>query len=87
MTHMQVELPDQTVRDVQLMLDKRGEPANVAEFIDRTVQRALLFETVREIKRQNAGAPPDELDRIIDEAVNATRTDANDCYPQFTGRR
>jgi Arc/MetJ-type ribon-helix-helix transcriptional regulator len=77
MTFMQIELPDQTVRDVQLMLAKRGERANVSEFIDRTVQRALFFETVREIKRQNTDTSSDELERIIDEAVNAARTDAN----------
>lgn len=70
---MQIELPDQTVRDVQAMLANRGENRDVSEYVDRTLQRALLFETVREVKRQNAGVHPDELDRLIDEAVEAVR--------------
>jgi Arc/MetJ-type ribon-helix-helix transcriptional regulator len=70
---MQVELPDKTVRDVEAMLAKRGQNGNVSEFIDRTLQRALFFETVRDVKRQNASADPQELDQLIDEAVAAAR--------------
>jgi Arc/MetJ-type ribon-helix-helix transcriptional regulator len=72
---MQVELPDKTIRDVEAMLAKRGDNGNVSEFIDRTLQRALFFETVREVKRQNAGADAKELDRLIDEAIATTRAD------------
>lgn len=72
---MQIELPDQTVRDVQDMLAKRGENGNIAQYIDRTLQRALFFDTVREVKRQNAHVEPDELDRLIDKAVEAVRSE------------
>jgi len=72
---MQIELPDQTVREVQDMLAKRGQNGNVAQYIDRTLQRALFFETVREVKRQNANVDSDELDRLIDEAVAAVRAE------------
>ena len=72
---MQIELSDQTIRDVQALLAKRGERVDVSAFVDRTLQRALFFETVREVKRQNAGVDPDELDRLIDEAVEAVRSD------------
>jgi Arc/MetJ-type ribon-helix-helix transcriptional regulator len=68
---MQVELPEKTIRDVEDLLAKRGENGNVSEFIDRTLQRALFFETVRDIKRQNSSAEPRELERLIDEAVAA----------------
>jgi hypothetical protein len=64
---MQIELPDKTVRDVEAMLAKRGENGNVSDFIDRTLQRALFFETVRLVRRQNASADPHELERLIDE--------------------
>ena len=74
---MQIQLPDETIRDVQAMLAKRGENGDVSEYIDRTLQRALFFETVREIKRQNAGVDPDELDRLIDDAVEAVRAERN----------
>jgi hypothetical protein len=53
---MQVELPDKTIRDTEAMLAKRGQNGNVSEFIDRTLQRALFFETVRDIRRQNTRA-------------------------------
>ena len=55
------------------MLAKRGGNGNVSEFIDRTLQRALVFETIRDVKRQNAGADPQALDRLIDEVVAAVR--------------
>jgi hypothetical protein len=55
------------------MLAKRGQNGNVSEYIDRTLQRALFFETVRDVKRQNAGADPQDIDRLIDEAVAVAR--------------
>ena len=72
---MQIELPDQTVRDVEAMLAMRGEQGDVSAFVNRTLQRALFFETVREVKHRNAGVDPDELDRLIDEAVVAVRSE------------
>jgi Arc/MetJ-type ribon-helix-helix transcriptional regulator len=82
---MKIELPDQTVRDVETMLAKRGENGNVSDFIDRTVQRALFFDTVGEVKRQNAGADPDEVDRLIDEAVEAARAECKGMAPNADG--
>jgi Arc/MetJ-type ribon-helix-helix transcriptional regulator len=82
---MQVEVPDKTVRDVEAMLAKRGQNGNVSEFIDRTLQRALFFETVRDVKRQNAGANPQELDRLIDEAVTAARAERSRTNPDANG--
>lgn len=82
---MQVELPDKTVRDVEAMLAKRGHKGNVSEFIDRTLQRALFFETVRDVKRQHADADPQELDRLIDEAVAAARAGRNRTNPDAHG--
>jgi hypothetical protein len=67
---MQIDLPDKTVRDVEAMLAKRGQNGSVSEFIDRTLQRALFFETVRDVKCQNASADPQELDRLIDVACS-----------------
>lgn len=82
---MQVEIPDQTVRDIQAMLAKRGQNGNVSQFIDKTVQRALFFDTVREVKRQNAGIDPDELDRLINEALKAARAESKRTTPDADG--
>jgi hypothetical protein len=72
---MQIELPDQTVRDVEAMLAQRGEGSDVSAFVDRTLQRALFFDAVREVKKQNAGVDVRELDQLIDEAVKAARSE------------
>jgi Arc/MetJ-type ribon-helix-helix transcriptional regulator len=82
---MQVELPNDTVRDVEALLAQRGENGGVSEFIDRTVQRALFFELVREVKRQNAGVDPGELERAIDEAVQAARAERRGMVPGANG--
>lgn len=82
---MQIELSDQTIRDVQALLAKRGEGVDVSTFVDRTLQRALFFETVREVKRQNIGTHPDELDRLIDEAVEAVRAERRGTRPDVNG--
>jgi hypothetical protein len=37
--------------------------------VNQTLQRAIFFDTVRELKRQNADVDPEELDRLVDEAV------------------
>jgi Arc/MetJ-type ribon-helix-helix transcriptional regulator len=72
---MRIELPDQTVRDVEAMLAQRGERSDVSAFVDRTLQRALFFEAVREVKKQNAGVDASVLDQLIDEAVKAARSE------------
>jgi len=78
---MQIELSAQTIREVQALLAKRGEGVDVSAFVDRTLQRALFFETVREVKQQNIGTHPDELDRLIDEAVEAVRVERRGTRP------
>ena len=82
---MQVDLPDKTIRDVEAMLAKRGQNGKVSEFIDRTLQRALFFETVRDVKRQNAGADPQEIDRLIDDAIAAARAERSRTDPDANG--
>jgi hypothetical protein len=82
---VQIELSDQTIRDVQALLAKRGEGVDVSAFVDRTLQRALFFETVREVKQQNIGTHPDELDRLIDEAVEAVRAERRGTRPDANG--
>lgn len=82
---MQIELSDQTIRDVQALLAKRGEGVDVSAFVDRTLQRAVFFETVREVKQQNAGVDPAELDQLIDEAVEAVRAERKGTNPDANG--
>lgn len=67
------------------MLANRGAGGGVSEFIDHTVQRALFFETIRDIKRQNAGVDANELNRLIDEAVKAARANSGKAVRHANG--
>jgi Arc/MetJ-type ribon-helix-helix transcriptional regulator len=82
---VQIELPDQTVRDVQALLAERGESVDVSAFVNQTLRRALFFDTVREVKRQNASVDPAELDRLIDDAVKAVRVEGRRATPDAAG--
>lgn len=78
---MQINLPDQTIRDVQELLTRQGSALDVAAFVDRTLQRALFFEAAREIKQRNQGVDPQELQAEIDAAVEAVRAAARKAAP------
>jgi hypothetical protein len=71
---MQIEVSDETARDVRTLLAQQGKDNSLAEYVDQAVRRAVFFDTVREVKRDNADADPIEIDRLIDEAVQAIRT-------------
>lgn len=70
---MQIELPDNTIRDLEAMLARTGG-GDLAEYVDRTVKRAVFFDTVREVNRHNSDADPELLDEEIEEAVKAIRS-------------
>jgi hypothetical protein len=82
---VQIELSDQTARDVRALLAQRGEGIDVSAFVNQTLQRAVFFETAREIKRQNADADSAELDRLIEEAVQNVRAQRNGTIPDANG--
>jgi hypothetical protein len=82
---MQIELSDQTARDVQALLAQRGGHVDVSAFVNQTLQRAVFFETVREIKQQNEGVDSVELERLIDEAVANARSESRGSAPHANG--
>lgn len=72
---MQIDLPPQTVEDVKIYLAKTGRSGDIAEFVDRSVQRALFFSVATDIQRRNAGHDQGDVDAAIEEAViHARRT-------------
>jgi hypothetical protein len=73
---MQIDIPDATVRDLQVMLARQGSSPDLTSFVNRTLQRAVFFETVREVQKQNAECDPVELQNLIDQAVDAVRADS-----------
>jgi hypothetical protein len=73
---MQIDIPDATVRDLQVMLARQGSSPDLTSFVNRTLQRAVFFETVREVQKQNTNFDPVELQNLIDQSVDAVRVDS-----------
>lgn len=71
----QIEISDETYRGIETMLANRGEAMAVDQYVDRTVNRYLFFETVREVKKRNKDIAPEVLQQEIDEAVAAVRAE------------
>lgn len=50
---------------------KKGD---LSKFIEEAVRRRVLQCTVQDIRARNADADPDEIQRIVDEAVSEVRS-------------
>jgi hypothetical protein len=51
---------------------KKGD---LSKFIEEAVRRRVLQCTVQDIRTRNADADPDEIQRIVDEAVSEVRAE------------
>ena len=51
---------------------KKGD---LSKFIEEAVRWRVFHRTIRDIKARNAGADPDEIQRIVDEAVREVRAE------------
>ena len=51
---------------------KKGD---LSRFIEEAVRRRVLQCTIQDIRARNADADPDEIQRIVDEAVSEVRTE------------
>ena len=51
---------------------KKGD---LSKFIEEAVRRRVLQCTIQDIRARNAAADPDEIQRIVDEAVNEVRAE------------
>jgi len=47
----------------------------LSKFIEEAVRRRVLQCTIQDIRARNADADPDEIQRIVDEAVSEVRTE------------
>jgi hypothetical protein len=48
---------------------------DLSKFVEDAVNRRVLQCTVQDIRARNANASPDEIQRIVDEAVSEVRAD------------
>lgn len=72
---MQINLPDNTIRDIEAFLANSGENLDIATFIDQSVRQSMLSGIVGKIHKRNESANPEDLDALIDEVVKAVRED------------
>ena len=74
MTRWTLSIPDETDRTVRTYLARTGlKKGDLSRFVDRAVRRQVFGLVVQEIKERNADADPDELARLIEEAVEQAR--------------
>jgi Ribbon-helix-helix domain len=48
---------------------------DLSKFVEDTVRWRVLQRTIQDIRERNAGADPDEIQRIVDEAVSEVRAE------------
>ena len=48
---------------------------NLSEFIEEALRRRVLQCTIQDIRARNAAADPDEIQRLVDEAVSEVRAE------------
>jgi len=48
---------------------------DLSKFIEEAVRRRVLQCTIQDIRARNADADPDEIQRIVDEAVSEVRAE------------
>ena len=56
-----------------LLATRGGKKGDLSRFVEEAVNREVLRETIRAIQERNADADPEELERLIEEEVSATR--------------
>jgi hypothetical protein len=72
-----VPVSPETDRAVRAHLEARGmNAAELARFVEEAVQRRLLDESVAEARKGFADLAPEEVERLVEEAVASVREDA-----------
>jgi hypothetical protein len=70
-----IKVSRETDLSLRTFLGARGmKKGDLSKFIEDAVRWRVFHRTVQEIKTRNANTNPEELQRIIDEAVREVRT-------------
>lgn len=71
-----LKVSKETDLDLRTYLGSQGmKKGDLAKFIEDAVRRRILQLTIQDIRERNAGADPDEIQRIVDEAVSEVRAE------------
>jgi hypothetical protein len=71
-----IKVSKETDLTLRTFLGARGmKKGDLSKFIEDAVRWRVFQRTVEDIKARNAGADPDEIQRIVDEAVGEVRAE------------
>jgi len=71
-----IKVSKETDLELRTFLGARGmKKGDLSKFIEDAVRWRMFHRTVQEIKARNAGADPDEIQRVMDEAVREVRAE------------
>jgi hypothetical protein len=71
-----IKVSKETDLELRTFLGARGmKKGDLSKFIEDAVRWQIFHRTVQDIKGRNAGADPDEIQRIADEAVGEVRAE------------
>lgn len=74
LTRWTVSVPKETDTSLRCFLAERGmKKGDISKFIVDAVKWRVFEQTLAEVREQVANVPPDELQAIIDEAIDAVR--------------
>ena len=71
-----VKVSKDTDLTLRTFLGARGmKKGDLSKFIEEAVRRRVLQCTIQDIRARNADADPDEIQRIVDDAVSEVRAE------------
>ena len=71
-----IKVSKETDLALRTFLGARGaRKGDLSKFIEEAVRWRVFHRTVQDVKERNADTDPEELQRIIDEAVNEVRAE------------
>lgn len=71
---------------VRSFLAQRGmKKGDLSKFIEEAVRWRVFHRTVQDIRARNADAGPDEIQRIVDEAIREVRADKRTRRKAYSG--
>lgn len=74
LTRWTVSVPKEIDTSLRCFLAERGmKKGDISKFIVDAVKWRIFEQTLAEVRSQAADVPPDELQSIIDEAIDAVR--------------
>jgi hypothetical protein len=70
-----IKVSKETDLSLRTFLSSQGmKKGDLSKFIEDAVRWRVLHRTIQDIRARNAGTSPDELQRIVDDAVREVRT-------------